>query len=190
MPKLNQLSLGEAQVIGNSVIDALRVACDRIEIAGSIRRKRPLVHDVDLVVIPIGKWLKNKKGEIEPFPNNNHWFDIPRIIKDLNGEIVNSGPKIITAIVEDFQIDINCAREDNWGILYLLKTGPQEFNVQLCNRASRLMRKLKVYSGIWKGEERFPAETEEDIFMALELEPIHPVERDIAAARLKAGVLV
>lgn len=190
MQKLNQLSLGEAQVIGNSVIDALRVACDRIEIAGSIRRKRPLVHDADLVVIPAGKWLKNKKGEIEPSPNNNRWFDIPRIIRDLNGEIVKSGPKIITAIVDDFQIDINCASGDNWGILHLLKTGPQEFNVQLCNRALRLGKQLKVYSGIWKGEKKFPAETEEDIFKALELEPIPPVERDVAAARLKAGVLV
>jgi len=188
--KLNQLPLAEALLIGEKVVEQLAVACERIEIVGSIRRKSPLVHDLDLVVIPQGKWIKNKKDEIVPFPNNNQWFDIPRLIKDLDGEIINSGDKLITAVVEDFQLDINCARKDNWGILYLLKTGPQDFNIQLCNRALRLGKHLMVYFGIWKGEKRFPAEVEIDIFNALELEFIPPVDRDAAVARLRSGTMV
>lgn len=189
MPKLNELALSYAQWRAHKIEEALKIACERIEVVGSIRRERLLVHDIDLVVIPHGKWIKGKK-EQEPMPGANHWFDIPRLIRDLNGEIINNGPKIITAIVGDFQVDINCAREDNWGILYLLKTGPLEFNIQLCERAKKLGKQLKMYSGIWEGDKRFPAETEEDIFKALELEFVEPTERDAAAARLRSGMMV
>jgi DNA polymerase/3'-5' exonuclease PolX len=45
------MELQQAQKIASQVIQTLKPFCERIEVAGSIRRKRPFVHDIDLVCI-------------------------------------------------------------------------------------------------------------------------------------------
>jgi len=188
--KHNLLPLSEALIIAEKVVDALQIACERVEVVGSVRRKRPQVHDVDLVVIPRGEWIRNKKGELEPFPNQNRWFEIPRLIKDIDGRIVKGNKAIITAVVDGFQVDINCAHKGNWGILQLIKTGPKEFNIELCNLARRLGKQLKTQSGIWQDGIRLPAQTEEQIFLSLGVKITPPIERDEAVCRLREGALV
>ena len=49
-PVLKELSLIEAQAIADQVKNAVAAHCDKIEVAGSIRRQRPTVHDIDFVV--------------------------------------------------------------------------------------------------------------------------------------------
>ncbi len=46
------MELEKAQIIADQVKNKLAPFCERIEIAGSIRRRRPFVHDIDIVAIP------------------------------------------------------------------------------------------------------------------------------------------
>ena len=46
------MDLGEAQKIANEVVNQLSPYCDKVEIAGSIRRQKPTVNDIDIVLIP------------------------------------------------------------------------------------------------------------------------------------------
>lgn len=46
------MKLERATIIADKVVTALRPLCERIEIAGSVRRARPEVNDVDLVLLP------------------------------------------------------------------------------------------------------------------------------------------
>jgi len=41
-----------ARTVAQKIVEELRPACDRIEIAGSLRRGNPAVHDIDLVLLP------------------------------------------------------------------------------------------------------------------------------------------
>ncbi|MBA7670781.1 hypothetical protein ES703_78928 [subsurface metagenome] len=50
------MELEKAKTIAGVVVEAIKVYCDRIEVAGSIRRQRPIVNDIDLVVIPNDQW--------------------------------------------------------------------------------------------------------------------------------------
>ena len=45
------MKLEEAKLIAERVKSTLALYCDRIEIAGSIRRQKPIVNDIDLVII-------------------------------------------------------------------------------------------------------------------------------------------
>jgi DNA polymerase/3'-5' exonuclease PolX len=61
------MELKRAQEIASQVITKLAPYCERIEVAGSIRRRRPFVHDIDVVVIPtnqgqLGFWKPDFKG--------------------------------------------------------------------------------------------------------------------------------
>ena len=47
-----RMPLVTARVLAERIVDELRPFCERIEIAGSIRRRRPLCGDVDLVALP------------------------------------------------------------------------------------------------------------------------------------------
>lgn len=187
--KQKEHPLGDALVVATNVESELLLACDRILLAGSARRQRPFVHDLDFVVIPQGKLIKDKNGKAVPLSGQNRWFDIPRIVKEfLNGSIINQGPNIFTAEVEGIQIDINRATEETWAILSTVKTGPVDFNIQLCNRAQKLGMKLSPYVGILKGGALLPLASEEDVFKTLDLPFIEPHRRDAAVEDLRAGL--
>lgn len=47
------IPLAAARAIAEQVRKALAPACERIEIAGSVRRERPEVHDIEIVAIPL-----------------------------------------------------------------------------------------------------------------------------------------
>ena len=48
---LAELGLEEATQLANEIKVAVEVLCDKVEVAGSIRRQRSKVHDIDLVVV-------------------------------------------------------------------------------------------------------------------------------------------
>ncbi|GAH36680.1 unnamed protein product, partial [marine sediment metagenome] len=50
------MELERARVIANIVVKAIAPYCQKIEVAGSIRRRKPIVKDIDLVVIARDRW--------------------------------------------------------------------------------------------------------------------------------------
>ena len=52
MRSTTRIALMEATGLAGELVALLQPACERIEIAGSIRRQRPDVGDVELVVVP------------------------------------------------------------------------------------------------------------------------------------------
>jgi len=185
--KQKEHQLGEAQVAAEKIRQALEVVAERIEVAGSIRRRRLWVHDIDLVLIPQGEWIQDAKGNPRPTPGLSHWFDIPRLINDMGGRIIRKGPAIITAEVRGIQGDLYCATEETWGMLMLIKTGPKEFNIELCKRAQGLGMHLNPQIGLIKDGKCIASRTEEEILKALGLPYVEPVERDKAAGALARG---
>lgn len=51
-----RIALASAERIATNLLRGMAPACERIEIAGSIRRNRALVKDIELVVIP--RWAE------------------------------------------------------------------------------------------------------------------------------------
>lgn len=52
----SEISLETAQKVAEAVVKKLSPYCERLAVAGSIRRRRPRVHDIDMVVIPSDIW--------------------------------------------------------------------------------------------------------------------------------------
>ena len=52
------MRLEEASVLAHDIVEAIKHLCDpgKIEVAGSIRRQRPEVNDIDIVLIP-QEWM-------------------------------------------------------------------------------------------------------------------------------------
>jgi DNA polymerase (family 10) len=181
------LKLEDAEREAAWVISKFDHLCENVMVVGSLRRQRPEVNDIDIVVIP-------------RCPPGQNWDEIAKALNRAMGMVqVKKGPKLMTfahysdapGLVmrprdPEYTVDIYHATPETWGILILVRTGSKEHNVKLCNLALSKGMKLSAAEGILKPLESFPSmmkiiasKTEEEIFAALGLPYIEPKDREV-----------
>lgn len=154
------MELEKAKTIAGIVVEAIKPYCDRIEVAGSIRRQRPNPKDIDLVVIPNDRW--------------NLDLALMRM-----GNYKMSGMKIARVDMDGSQVDIYFADKETWATLLLIRTGSKESNIRLATLAKKRGWQLKASGEGLLNEmgERIAGDSERSIFEALGLEYQEPWER-------------
>ena len=160
------IPLNQAQRVVTDITYHLKDVCARIEVAGSVRRERPLVHDVDIVVIPqLFMW----NGTIPSI-----------LIKKLGAKIIKDGPLIKQFTIRDIPIDLIHATYENWGIRMLRWTGSAAHNIKLAKHARSKGMKLAVSEGLLgKQKNLIEAKDEQKIFQALDLDYVLPKDREV-----------
>jgi len=161
------LRLEEATTIAEKVKEILSPSCEEIEIAGSVRRRKPTVNDIDIVLIE----------------KPSAWLILSSLIATI-GRIELNGDKIKRLWYGDKQsgiaIDIYIATPATWATLLLIRTGSKENNIKLASIAKRKGWHLKANGdGLFneKGE-RIAGDTEESIYEALGVPYQEPEGRD------------
>jgi DNA polymerase (family 10) len=153
------MNLLSALVAADFVKGELSPYCDRIEIAGSIRRKKPWVNDIDIVCIP-----NNQGGFV---------YQLQKL-----GRIKVSGQKLIRCDLPNITLDIYIATPDIWATLLLIRTGSKEHNIKLCTLARQQGMHLHADgSGLTRNGDRIAGDTEESIFASLGIPYKQPEER-------------
>jgi DNA polymerase/3'-5' exonuclease PolX len=188
--KMNPLPLAQAQAYAAKLVEWLSPHCERIEIAGSIRRQRPQCNDVDLVVIPKLTRYKDLLGSVTA-TQNHAWLFISNYVANYRAEHPENkhvritaghddGCKQMTVMLTKCQLDVWFAETENFGTRFLFRTGSKEHNIWLCGRASERYLDWEPYKGLRKigSGEHLPATTEAEIYGALGLEPIDPKNRE------------
>jgi len=163
------MELEKAKVIASEVIRRLAPYCSRIEVAGSIRRKKSEVKDVDIVLIPSDPW--NLEREVNslarPFT--------PKLSGDKLKRFNYTG---------GVQVDLYFPSEETWATLLLIRTGSKEFNRMLATRAIDRGLRLKADGqGVMRGSEVIANESEEAILRVLGLPYLEPRDREIPLPR-------
>ncbi len=161
------MELEQAEMIAKAVIERLRPFCSRIQVAGSVRRRRPLVNDIDLVIIPFDPWGLNAL--------------LPAM-----GQVTMNGARIQRVKTPAADIDIYVATPETWATILLIRTGSVEHNIKLCSLAkSKGMHLHADGSGLFKviqtygfREERIAGDSEASIFNALGIPYKEPEERN------------
>lgn len=154
------IMLERAQKIAGEVVKRLSPYCSRIEVAGSVRRKKPWVNDIDFVLVPSDLW--NLHHEIIGM-----------------GQVRMSGNKIMRVMVGSTQIDIYFASEETWATLLLIRTGAAENNIRLASLAKNRGWHLAASGdGLFdESGQRIAGDSEESIYGALGLPYQKPEER-------------
>lgn len=155
------MDLEQAKKLATEVVDRLSPTCSRIMVVGSIRREKPRVNDIDIVVIP-----KNQ-GQLAI------------ALRDL-GEKIRQGPLIYSCTFKAHQVDVYIATEQTWPTLVLIRTGSKGHNIKLCKLAHTHGLKLHANgSGLTleNGLRWGNVQSEKDIFSALELPYAEPKDR-------------
>ena len=168
IPIIAELTLEEAEEVANQVKASAIVHCEVLEIVGSIRRRRPRIHDVDFIAVP--------KSDAE-------WLKISEDLKRSKARIGCSGPSVIKAYLPCqnglFQVDFYRAKTSTLGINLLIRTGSAEHNTWLAGYAISKGMRLKYSEGLIKDGKAIAGETEESVFTALGFQYQPPQEREI-----------
>jgi DNA polymerase (family 10) len=135
----------------------------RVEIAGSIRRRKETVGDIDILVT-----TKNP-GEVSDYFTS----------MDLVDDVVVSGPTKSTVRLKESGIDVDLRVFDDksFGSAMMYFTGSKETNIELRKIAIAKGLKLSEY-GVFKGDELLAGRTEEEVFKSLGMEYIEPDLRE------------
>lgn len=173
-PTQTTVKLARARRIAEAVVEAVRPFCDRIEIAGSIRRQRPEPNDIDLVALV------------------NDQEAVSEIFASRDARIVKSGPELLQVLLkDDTQIDFWMARgpielpdlfdrrllPGNFGSVLLCRTGSRLHNIYLVGAARQLGLVWHPHDGLFRDKECLASEEEEHILRALRLEFVPPDQR-------------
>ena len=167
--KEKAMRLEQARLIAERVKEKLSPHCDRIEIAGSIRREKPTVHDIDIVLI-------EKPGSL---------LEINEVLASI-GSMDMNGSKIKRLWYGDTEpgisIDIYVATPATWATLLLIRTGSKENNIRLCSLARGLGLQLKANGdGLFnESGQRLAGDTEQSIYEVLRIPYQEPNEREAA----------
>ena len=135
-------------------------------IAGSLRRKRDSVGDIDVLVV-------SDHGSAV----TRHFVAYPAF-----REVLARGTKRASAVPgSGLQVDLRIVPEASFGAALLYFTGSKAYNIALRRRAIARGLKLNEY-GLFRGERRVAGNTEESIYAALKMPWAAPEQREMATA--------
>ncbi len=156
----------EAWVLADSLLTTLRSQSGvvRAEIAGSLRRARETIGDLDLLV-----------ASDDPEAMCREFARLPQV----NEVIAQGGTKTSIRVRSGMQVDLRAVKPDSFGAAWQYFTGSQAHNVQLRGRALQ-MGKLKINEyGVFKEDgSRIAGETEEGVYAAVGCAWIPPELRE------------
>lgn len=184
-----RMPLAEAQALAEEVIAYLYSACERIRVAGSIRRGKADIGDLELVCVPMFQESLDLFGDALPERRNM----LDERCNDLLAEGVLShrpdkngrpawGSKLKRATYRGVGLDLFAVTEPaQLGVVYLIRTGPADFSHRLVTpKEHGGWMPSGLYcrdGGIWRNGAIVPTPTEHDVFALLGREYIEPEER-------------
>lgn len=186
---------------------ALEPVTERIAIAGSLRRGRPSVHDIEVVAVPRFRTLPAddiwgtptevdlleerltemlSRKAITPRPVENHRRDGTVDVQ------YKLGPAFKALVVGGIATDLFVVRAPaSWGVIYALRTGPGDWNTKLVTDCQSIGR--RVAGGqveAWSGDrwEPVPTPEEPDFFRALGQAWVDPGDRRPDRVRIQRAI--
>ncbi len=134
----------------------------RIEVAGSLRRHKEIVHDIDILVSS-----KNPKLIQEAFTS----------YPSVDQVLAKGDTKSSVILKSGVQADLRTVTDQEFPYALYYFTGSKEHNVATRTLAKRMGLKISEY-GIFKGKRLIPCKDEADIFKVLGLHYVPPELRE------------
>lgn len=174
-----KITLAKAEEIANKIVHKLAPFCDRIEIAGSIRRNKAAVGDIEICCQPTPKAIKNMFGEVV----RQDYF-LYQVVAEIFADrtFVKNGLRYKQIDLGETNLDLFIVTKPaQWGVIFTLRTGPAEYSKWLVTtkqKGGALPSNCKSKNGaIYCNGELIEMPTEESYFDFLGLDWPEPATR-------------
>ncbi len=160
--------LGRVRPLAEEIVRQVkeRAPVDRIEVAGSIRRWKETVNDIDILT------ASGQPGKVM-----DAFVKLPHVSR-----VLMQGPTRSSTITDEgVQVDLRVVEEGSFGAALQYFTGSKQHNIKLREMAVRSGLKISEY-GVFRepGERKIGGKKEEDVYKALHLPFIPPELREDA----------
>jgi DNA polymerase (family 10) len=167
-----RVSIWAALRVAASLIDHLKESglVDRIEAAGSLRRMKETVGDIDVLACAKKSGGKDGARIIERFTR------APGVKRILAAGATKASVMVATEDGER-QVDIRLVDRSSYGAALQYFTGSKAHNIKLRSMAKDKGLKISEY-GVFKGERKIAGAAEEEVYAALGLAWVPPEMRE------------
>ncbi len=145
-----------------AIMEELKPYVEKISLAGSIRRRKETIGDVDILAV-----------SSQPEKVMDIFTSMKRVEKVLAKGITKSSVRLHGGI----QVDLRIVGKESFGSALQYFTGSKEHNIEVRKIAIKLGYKLNEY-GLFKGFERIAGRDEEEVYKALGMQWIPPELRE------------
>lgn len=168
----------QMMAMATAVVEALRPACERIEIAGSLRRRKVQVGDIELVALSIP--ILNLLGE----PSGLTQVDA--LLSKWPVTITKNGRKYKQFTVtgtsgQAYQIDLFLPEPLCWSVVYMIRTGSSDFARRMVTAKSQggfRPDQYRVQEGrVWENGKALNVPDERDLFDLWHMAYVEPENR-------------
>ena len=156
-------------LIGNALPAAMNICryledyAQRVTYAGSLRRMKEIVHDIDILA-----------ASDNPEKTMNAFLNLPLVTEVL----AQGGTKASIRVQDDLQVDLRVVEPKSWGAALHYFTGSKAHNIRMRERAIKQGLKLNEYGLFDSNDQCVAGQEEEEIFARLGLPYIPPVLRE------------
>jgi DNA polymerase (family 10) len=182
--------------VAADLVARMSAPCERVAVAGSLRRGKGLVGDIEIVAMPWlldepdGLWGTRKVSALDRLLSNLVAAGLLAGAESV-GKVAAMGERYqkFAHVESGLQVDLFIVRPPaQWGVIFLIRTGPAEFSQWLVTEARR--RHFHVTGGaLHRGSmgcipstscEVVDTPDEPAVFAALGMEYLRPAERGVA----------
>lgn len=181
-----------ALAVARELTAALRGLCEpeRFIFAGSLRRLKPEVGDIEVVYVPRIEPRPDKSDLLQPLVATNlvdaqlaEWLRAGVITKRVGprgGSAWGAVNKLALHTASGIGVDLFQANKRNFWTLLVCRTGPAELNTRICMAAEELGEQWDPYKGFLDRRSKdllFVPESEEALFQHVRLPFLEPKDR-------------
>ena len=178
-----RMPLAEADAFAAELLAEMSPACERIEVAGSVRRRKADVGDIEIVAIP-RRAADLFGGAADSLLDAR----LARMARDGVVERIKGGAyyQQFRVVAAGCKLDLFTPCAETWGLVYTQRTGSAAFAHRLVTPRDRwtsdgpgmLAIGLRVHRArLWRGDEHVPTPEEADVFRVAGVPWVRPEDR-------------
>ena len=169
--------LALAETVATSLITHLVDACERVQVAGSIRRRRQDVGDIELLCVPLQD-QKDLWGN--PLPVQHSHDAVTQRVQELIStgflalRVSEEGKtafgaqnKLLVHLATGIPVDVFSVPPENWGMALLVRTGPADFCKEVMSTFLTRGMQGHAYGGVTRNGFEVPCPDEETVYELL-----------------------
>lgn len=187
MSEKKQWPRDTALQVAQEIVARLALSCERIAIAGSIRRGKPWVGDIEILFIPRMSTRPDGFFDTRIVSVASEVIDALLIEgyfskrQNKNGVFAwGESNKLAIHTASGIPVDLFSTSEERWWVALVIRTGSKETNLRLTTGANKLNRTLNAYG--YGTTDRATGETtkansEQDVFSLCGVPYLNPEQR-------------
>ncbi len=204
MSKGNRVALRLAKEKGEILVEVLKPFCEKIIIAGSVRREKPVVNDLEIVALArehLSQDLFGERVDVGRTYVDDALENLEQVIDQIGWRLDHrlQGKKLKR--LRHVHVGLHCdlfivTDQRSWGAHVAVRTGPYPFSIEMMKKAGTLgmffadgfLLHNHRHHGL-KGKKKYcrdgaacnliiPLPTESQVFQVLKMDFLSPKERE------------